>query len=180
MKKIVALILSAALSAAMLAGCGGAPNSSSSSSGSSSQPSSSEPSAVDSLLEGVEIKSGGKLEKILADGKITLVTSPDYAPYEFIDLSKMGQGQEQYVGADVELAKYVAQQRGVELVIEAQDYDSVLAAATEGKTDMAISGIVAREDRKTAMDFTSTYNPPEANSQSVMIRAEDADKYKDN
>ena len=32
--------------------------------------------------------------------------SPDYAPYEFVDLTKSD--DDKYVGADVELAKYIA------------------------------------------------------------------------
>lgn len=68
-----------------------------------------------------------------------LVISPDYAPYEFIDLEKMGQGDEQYVGSDIELAKYIADSLGVELVIQPMDFDSVLAAVSEGKCDIAIS-----------------------------------------
>ena len=71
-----------------------------------------------------------RLEQIKQAGKIVFVTSPDYAPYEFIDLDKMGQGDDQYVGADIELAKYIAQELGVELEIHPMDFDSVLASKT--------------------------------------------------
>ena len=65
-----------------------------------------------------------KLEKILAEGKIIFGTSPDFAPSEFIDPNK--EGDEKYVGADVELAKYIAEKLGVELVIQPMDFGALL------------------------------------------------------
>ena len=53
-----------------------------------------------------------KLEKILSIGEITFATSPDFAPSEFINPNATG--DDQYVGADVELAKYIAQGLGVQ------------------------------------------------------------------
>ena len=59
-------------------------------------------------LENVDPK--GHLGKVLAAGKITMGTSPDFAPWEFKDVSS---GTTEYVGADVELAKYIAEKLGV-------------------------------------------------------------------
>ena len=46
------------------------------------------------------------LEKIRADGVLTVALSPDFSPMEFVDSSKTG--QDQYVGFDITLAKYIA------------------------------------------------------------------------
>ena len=46
------------------------------------------------------------LEQIKADGVLTVARSPDFSPMEFVDSSKTG--QDQYVGFDVTLAKYIA------------------------------------------------------------------------
>ncbi len=46
------------------------------------------------------------LEKIKAEGVLTVALSPDFSPMEFVDSSKTG--QDQYVGFDVTLAKYLA------------------------------------------------------------------------
>ena len=46
------------------------------------------------------------LEKIKADGVLTVALSPDFSPMEFVDSSKTG--QDQYVGFDITLAKYIA------------------------------------------------------------------------
>ena len=57
----------------------------------------------------------GRLAKIKEAGKITMATSPDFAPFEFKDISS---GQVEYVGCDIELAKYIADKIGVELEIQ--------------------------------------------------------------
>ena len=66
-----------------------------------------------------------------------LATSPDFAPLEFEDLSS---GEAQYVGSDIELAKYIAEKLGVELEISAMDFSAVQAAIPSGQADIAISG----------------------------------------
>ena len=66
--------------------------------------------------------SQNRLEKILESGKLVLATSPDFAPLEFEDLSS---GEAQYVGSDIELAKYIAEKLGVELEISAMDFSAV-------------------------------------------------------
>lgn len=160
MKKITAIALAMVMAVGMLTGCGASGNGGSSTGSGSSAPQT-------------------RLDKILASGKIVVATSPDYAPYEFVDLTKMGQGQEQYVGSDMTLARYIADKLGVELVIEAMDYDAVLTAVAEGKCDFAVAGMVAKPDRLEKMDFTQSYNPPvDDNSQGLMIRKEDAEKFK--
>ena len=81
--------------------------------------------------------SQNRLEKILESGKLVLATSPDFAPLEFEDLSS---GEAQYVGSDIELAKYIAEKLGVELEISAMDFSAVQAAIPSGQADIAISG----------------------------------------
>ncbi|GAA6514774.1 transporter substrate-binding domain-containing protein [Merdimmobilis hominis] len=161
MKKLLALILATLTMTSVLAGCSnGEGNSSSTPSEGSSQSSSG----------GVD-----RLEKIKSSGKLVFVTSPDYAPYEFIDLEKMGQGDEQYVGSDIELAKYIADSLGVELVIQPMDFDSVLAAVSEGKCDIAISGIASKPERAEKMDFSIPYK--KTSQQGIMILKENAEKF---
>lgn len=108
-----------------------------------------------------------ELEAIKAAGKITIATSPDFAPIEFIDLNKTG--QESYVGADVELMKYIAKELGVELVIEAMDFSAVQAAITSNKVDLAISGFAKTEERAASMELSDYYNMEEADTQLVLV-----------
>ena len=67
-------------------------------------------------------ESQGVLDQIKADGVLYVTLSPDFAPMEFVDSSK--DGQEQYVGFDVTLAKYIADYIGVDLVIEPMSFDT--------------------------------------------------------
>lgn len=101
-----------------------------------------------SLASGVAENS---LEAIKAAGKIVVATSPDYPPYEF-----PGPDGE-YVGADIVLAEYLADKLGVELVIDAYDFDGVLAAIIAGKVDLAIAGIDPTPERAESMAFSDVY-----------------------
>ena len=94
---------------------------------------------------------GGRLDAIKAAGKLVIGTSPDYAPYEFPGPDG------QPVGADIDLAKYIADGLGVELVVESFNFDGVLLAVIEGKIDLAIAGMDPKPDRKSSMDFTDIY-----------------------
>ncbi len=115
-----------------------------------------------------------RLEKILADGTLTIATSPDYPPFEFEDATKTG--QDKYVGADMELARYIAKELGVELKIEAMDFDACLAAITTGTVDLCIAGLTPDDERKKTIDFSDIYS--DEGDRVIIIRAEDADKYK--
>lgn len=118
-------------------------------------------------------EASNRLEEILQAGKITMATSPDYPPYEFEDLSKTG--QDAYVGADIELAKYIAQELGVELEIRPMSFDAMLAAIGEGTVDFALAGMTAKEDRKASMDFSAPYYVE--GDQVVVVRADRASEF---
>ena len=118
-----------------------------------------------------------KLEKILDEGVLTIATSPDFAPSEFLDISKTG--QDSIVGADISLAYYIAEELGVELVIEAMDFTAVQAAVTQGSVDMGISGFAATEERKESMNLSDFYNlnTRETKGHGIIMLAENAANY---
>lgn len=91
------------------------------------------------------------LEAIKAKGKLVVGTSPDYPPYEFPDADGKP------VGADMDLAKYIADFLGVELVIEVADFDTVLADVAAGKVDIALAGFDPTPERMESMDFSDVY-----------------------
>ena len=109
-----------------------------------------------------------KLEKILSIGEITFATSPDFAPSEFINPNATG--DDQYVGADVELAKYIAQGLGVKLVIMPMEFGALQAAITQGKVDMAISGFAYTAERAENMQLSTFFNFSEdENGQGLLV-----------
>jgi len=102
-----------------------------------------------------------------------VVMEPYFAPFEFIDPSK--EGQEQYVGSDVELAKYIADKFGVELRIVPLEFGAVLSSITEGKYDLAISALAYTPARAEAMNMSKGYYYPKDNpGYGLLIRKEDA------
>ena len=97
-----------------------------------------------------------QLEKVLDQGYITMATSPDWAPYEFQDLNKTG--QDAIVGCDIELAKYIAKHIGVELKIEAMDFDSAQAAVGLGTAEFSIAGYGYTDERAQLYLLSDYYN----------------------
>lgn len=110
--------------------------------------------------------SQNRLEKILESGKLVLATSPDFAPLEFEDLSS---GEAQYVGSDIELAKYIAEKLGVELEISPMDFSAVQAAIPSGQADIAISGFARTEERAQNMELSTPFNITEDGGQTVLV-----------
>lgn len=91
----------------------------------------------------------------IEDGKLIMSTNASFPPYEMVaDGDGFYQGFE---GIDVEIAWYLAQAVGLELVIDDMDFDSSLMAVQENKSDMMLAGLTYREDRDEVMDFSTPY-----------------------
>lgn len=116
-----------------------------------------------------------RLEKIKAQGYIEVATEPYFAPYEFIDSSKSG--QEQYVGVDIELARALAQDLGVELRIVPLEFSAVLAGIADGKYDLAISAIAYSPLRAETIGMSKGYSFVEGGGYGLLVRTADLDKY---
>jgi polar amino acid transport system substrate-binding protein len=110
-------------------------------------------------------------DKIEKKGKLVVAISPDYAPFEFKALID---GKDTIVGADVELAKAIADELDVKLELSSMSFDNVLSSLQTGKADMAISGLSATKERKNAYDFSDAYYETE---NAVLVKASDLDKY---
>lgn len=121
-------------------------------------------------------ESQGVLDQIKADGVLYVTLSPDFAPMEFVDSSK--DGQEQYVGFDVTLAKYIADYIGVDLVIEPMSFDACQTAVYTGSVPMSISGYSWTEERGENYEISDYYYAGDNETEQViLIKKTDADKY---
>lgn len=108
---------------------------------------------------------------------LTVVLSPDYAPYEFIkDLSKTGFNQ--YAGADVEVAKYIAEKLGMKLKINSAAFSVCTSEVNAGKADLGISGFSWSPTRAENFELSDTYFADGDGYQQVLIKKSDAEKYK--
>ena len=120
--------------------------------------------------------SNGVLDEIKASGELHITLSPDFAPMEFIDSSK--DGQEQYVGLDVFLAKYIADYIGVKLVIEPMSFDACQTAVYTASVPMSVSGYVWTEERAESYEISDYYYDGDNRIEPViLIRTADAEKY---
>lgn len=121
-------------------------------------------------------ESQGVLDQIKADGVLYVTLSPDFAPMEFVDSSK--DGQEQYVGFDVTLAKYIADYIGVELVVEPMSFDACQTAVYTGSVPMSISGYSWTAERGENYEISDYYYAGENETEQViLIKKADAEKY---
>lgn len=91
------------------------------------------------------------LDTIKEKGTLVWGTNAAFPPFE----SKDGNGN--VVGVDAEIAKAVADELGVELVVEDMEFDSLPAALKSGKIDIIGAGYTENDERLQEMDFSSKY-----------------------
>ena len=90
----------------------------------------------------------------VTDGKLTVATSPDFAPYEFYAVVD---GTPVLAGFDVALAGYIADYLGLELEMVPIDFDGVLNELAAGSVDLGMAGLSPDPSRMDAMDFSDLY-----------------------
>ena len=150
MKRFLALFLVVLLGLTALTGCGG-----------------------ETAPEGEASGEDLSLQKVLDQGVITCAVSPDYAPYEYLDLVT-----NEVKGSDIVLAQYIADQLGVDLKIEQMSFETCLAAAQTGSVDMCISSLSWKPERAEVLALSEYYNKSSAFfDQTILVKAEEAAQY---
>ena len=104
---------------------------------------------------GIPENAGGVLERIRRTGVLKVATEPYFPPQEFIDPDRIG--QQQYAGADMELARLIAERMGVELQIIPMEFSKVLPALTEDQADLTISAISFTPSRAVLWTMSKGY-----------------------
>jgi polar amino acid transport system substrate-binding protein len=160
LKKLMGSLLILTMSIGVLAGCGSkaATTQSTANQGASSSSSGA--------------ATGGKVDKIKKAGVLVLGTAADYAPYEF---HKVKNGTDSIQGFDIEIAKAIADELGVQLKIQDMKFNGLLAALKADSIDLIVAGMAPTEERKQSVDFSDNYLDA---MQTIMIRTEDKDKLK--
>lgn len=158
MKKLIALSLAVLMMLGLFAGC---------------KPADSQDAATNYTISG---KYKDSKITTITEGKLTVAISPDFAPMEFVDPTKTG--QDMYVGFDVTLAKFIADELGLELVIMPMSFDACQTAVYSGAVDMSISGFSWTEDRAEKYNMSDYYYAGENENEQVLITLKDnAGKY---
>lgn len=151
MKKLISLLLTVLMIAGIFAGCG-----------------STEPSTT--------TDGNSATVKTVTSGKLTVATSPDFAPMEFVDPSK--EGQDMYVGFDLTLAAYIAESMGLELEVMPMSFDACQTAVYAGTVDMAISGFSWTPERADKYNLSDYYQAGENEDEQILITlASNGDKF---
>lgn len=150
MKKLFAIVLTVLMVAGIFAGCSG-----------SSAPETTAASASFTTV---------------TPGSLTVAVSPDFAPMEFVDPTK--EGQDMYVGFDISLSKFIAEQLGLELVIMPMSFDACQTAVYAGTVDMSVSGFSWTEERAQNYNMSNYYHAGDNEDAQILITlASNGDKY---
>ena len=157
MKKLALLGLTAVMSLSLLAGCGGT-------TGSAETPDAGETTpATESQAPAGETRPAGEFTTVEA-GKLHMSTNAAFPPYEMI------KDDGTFEGIDVEVAAAIAEELGLELVVDDMGFDAALLAAQNGQSDMVMAGVTVTEERQAVMDFSESY----ATGVQVVIVKEDS------
>lgn len=137
MKKLICMLLAVTMLALCFAGCGKSD------------------AADDKDYSAMTIEELKPLLKTVSSGKLTVATSPDFAPYEFYSLDESGNPT--LAGFDIALAGYIADYLGLELEVVPMDFDGTLMELANKKTDLGMAGYSPDPARADSMDFSDIY-----------------------
>lgn len=111
--------------------------------------------------------------KTVTAGKLTVATSPDFAPYEFYAID--ANGKPNLAGFDMDLAKYIANFLGLELEVIPMDFDGIILELQTKSCDLGLAGFSPDPTRKEAVDFSDIYYQ---GGQSFVCLKKNADNFK--
>lgn len=82
--------------------------------------------------------------------QLVLATNAEFAPFEY----KIGN---EFAGIDIEIAKVLAKEFNMELVILDMEFDSVVLSVGKNNVDIALAGLTVKESRKQVVSFSDGY-----------------------
>ncbi len=145
-KKMVSMMLCAAMTAAMVAGCGNREETPAEAP--AAEAGEETPAAEDG--EEAPAEADAEESEAPAEGTLVMATNAYFEPYEYYE-------GDQIVGIDAEMAAAVAEKLGMELQIEDMEFDSIIPAINSGKADIGVAGMTVTEDRLVNVNFSDPY-----------------------
>ena len=85
-----------------------------------------------------------------ADKQLVVATNAEFAPWEYKEGNL-------YYGIDMEIAKLIADELGLELVIDDMAFNMVVGAVGNHGVDIAMSGITITAERMDVINFSTPY-----------------------
>ena len=83
-------------------------------------------------------------------GTLSVATNAEFPPYEYCD-------EQEIIGIDMEIARMVAEELGMELEICNMSFDSIFDAVQSGKTRIAMGRLVKPEEDSETLIFSDGY-----------------------
>mgnify|MGYP002673177923 CR=1 FL=1 len=97
---------------------------------------------------------GDSVQAIIDKGVLVVGTDSAYAPFAFVDTTSDSSDP---VGIDIEIAKAIADEIGVDIQLEPMQFKALLSSLTAGMVDICIDGITPTDERKEVADFSDSY-----------------------
>ncbi len=156
-KKFLAVTLSALMAASLAACSGGQAETTAAETTTAAAESaeSSEAAETEAGEESTEAESAAAAVETVTEGKLTVATSPDFAPYEFYAIGE--DGTPTLAGFDMALAQYIADYMGLELEVITVDFDGVLSELQTKSVDLGMAGLSPDPKRENIMNFSDIY-----------------------
>lgn len=90
-----------------------------------------------------------------AGGKLSIAINATFPPFESVK-----EGTHDYVGIDIDIARYIGQKLGKEVIFTDMKFASLVPTLQSGRADMIVSAISPTDERKKVIDFTEPYYYP--------------------
>ncbi|MBQ5796544.1 MAG: transporter substrate-binding domain-containing protein [Firmicutes bacterium] len=116
-----------------------------------------------------EVTGDQSLQSVLDKGELHVAISPDYAPYEYLDLLTG-----EVKGSDVMFANYIGEKLGVKVIFDQMSFESCLAAVGSNSTDLMISCMGWSAERAESMELSEQYNIHKNIENTILVKAENA------
>ena len=120
---------------------------------------------------GIPEDADGDLGRIRRSGVLRVAADFECPPMNFLDPE--AEGDLQYAGADMELARLIARRMGVKLVIVQQDAILKLPALIEDLCDLTISAVPYSPSTALSYTLSNAYSYPEQNTEIGILIRED-------
>ena len=171
MKKLVALMLVGAMTAAMMTGCGSSADTSASTDAAAEDTAADAEATEDTAEAAADTAADAKSDLAYVKEKGTLVVGiTEFEPMDYKDENG------EWIGFDADMAKAFAESLGVTAEFQVIDWDNKILEL-EGKTiDCVWNGMTLTDEVTSAMECTDAYLN---NAQVVVVPADVADQYQD-
>lgn len=158
MKKVLAAVVTMAMTMSLLTACGSTAASTDEAAETTEATEATEASTdetaeaetpVEEAADEAEVAEAAESEA-LADGVLTVGTNAEFPPFEYVDDN--GEAD----GFDMALCKAIGEKLGVEVKIENMEFAS-LVSSIGSKIDIAAAGMTVTDERKESVDFSNPY-----------------------